>query len=120
LLKGALQAGLGGREGILCDERRYAIEDTDHLIIAPYIEFRLHRTSLVFVRVQNRYLEQVVIVTGKLSASPLWILDSAKNIFMEEVSAGVEYSFSGFLAVVPAPAACASLMIREQLPTNNG
>jgi hypothetical protein len=49
------------------------------LNVAPYIEFRLHRTSFVFIKVQNRYLEQVVIVTGKLSASRLRILDSAKT-----------------------------------------
>jgi len=44
------------------------------LNVAPYIEFRLHRTSPVYFPVQNRYLEQVVIVTSKLSASRSRIL----------------------------------------------
>jgi hypothetical protein len=36
---------------------------------APYIDFRLHRTRSDNVKVQNRYLEQVVVGTGNLSAS---------------------------------------------------
>jgi len=36
--------------------------------MAPRIEFRLHRTRSVYFTVQNRYLEQVVVVTGTLSA----------------------------------------------------
>src|SRR6202021_2225712 len=35
---------------------------------APYIDFRLHRTRPENVEVQNRYLEQVVVGTGNLSA----------------------------------------------------
>jgi hypothetical protein len=37
---------------------------------APRIEFRLHRTRSVYFTVQNRYLEQVVVITGNLSARP--------------------------------------------------
>jgi hypothetical protein len=85
------------------------------LNVAPYIEFRLHRTGLVFVRVQNRYLEQVVIVTGKLSASPFWILDSAKTLSWRKLEQGVDYSSTGLLAVVPA-CACDVLIMREELP----
>jgi hypothetical protein len=40
------------------------------IVMAPRIEFRLHRTRSVYFTVQNRYLEQVVIVTGNLSARP--------------------------------------------------
>jgi hypothetical protein len=38
------------------------------IVMAPRIEFRLHRTRSVYFTVQNRYLEQVVVVTGTLSA----------------------------------------------------
>jgi hypothetical protein len=38
------------------------------IVTAPYIDFRLHRTRSVYVEVQNRYLEQVVVGTGNLSA----------------------------------------------------
>jgi hypothetical protein len=48
------------------------------IAIAPYIDFRLHRTRSVFVEVQNRYLEQVVVVTGNLSASRF--ADSSEGI----------------------------------------
>jgi hypothetical protein len=40
------------------------------IVMAPRIEFRLHRTRSVYFTVQNRYLEQVVVVTGTLSARP--------------------------------------------------
>jgi hypothetical protein len=78
-----LQASLRGREGVLRDQRGYVIEDTNHWNIAPYIEFRLHRTISVYVKVQNRYLEQVVVVTSKLSASRFWILESTKTFSRE-------------------------------------
>jgi hypothetical protein len=38
------------------------------IVTAPYIDFRLHRTRSYDVEVQNRYLEQVVVGTGNLSA----------------------------------------------------
>ena len=38
------------------------------IVTAPYIDFRLHRTRSDDVEVQNRYLEQVVVGTGILSA----------------------------------------------------
>jgi hypothetical protein len=47
------------------------------IVMAPRIEFRLHRTRSVYSTVQNRYLEQVVIVTGNLSARPF--LDSSQS-----------------------------------------
>jgi hypothetical protein len=53
---------------------------------APYIEFRLLRNLILLVKVQNRNLEQVVVVTSNLSATRF--LDSSggkKNISPEDL-----------------------------------
>jgi hypothetical protein len=47
--------------------------------MAPRIEFRLHRTRSVYITVQNRYLEQVVVGTGNLSAPHFYFLVEAKK-----------------------------------------
>jgi len=85
-----LECGLQGRlrvgNCILRHQGRNVVQYTNAHGKAPRIDFRLHRTRSVYITVQNRYLEQVVVATRNLSAGLfLFSSRSEKNFAISHI-----------------------------------